>query len=315
MNAQDAVKKDLETFLFKGGKIEYPFPIEDFALRVFGLDIQYENFNNVFSSDIYHPDELFGCLFPDKRFFQGLDKVILVNTAKKPFILNGKEIKKEYWDDFAERQTIAHETGHYSDKYVYNKDTQLELFGDTVFVDAPTSIIVYPVGEETFANKYSRELLMPEEMVRTFITKKGLFGTFDLNTIVQDIKELFGVTHFMIEIRLHELGIHFYNGIYIKKRNKFPYQKYTEESLLTLIDIIKKYGMEHPYYDADNFVKEYNIITGETRASAALYYAFDRIIKGKYDKKYPDVFAKRISELTDFDIDKFFPVEFDSGPE
>jgi hypothetical protein len=45
---------------------------------------------------------------------------------------------------------------------VHNKDkavSQLDLFEPTIFVDHPTSIIVYPVGEETFANKYARELL------------------------------------------------------------------------------------------------------------------------------------------------------------
>lgn len=213
MDAQTAVKKDLEVFIDKGGTIKYPFPIDDFALRVFNLDIQYEDFRKIFSSDLYNAEQLFGCLFPDKRYFQGMDKVILINTERKPFILNGTEIKKEYWADYAERQTIAHETGHYSDKYVHNRDicvSQLDLFEPTVFVDHPTSIIVYPIGEETFANRYARELLMPEDIVREEIIKRGLSGTFDINTMVNELKAKFGVTQFMIEIRLNELSIHFY---------------------------------------------------------------------------------------------------------
>jgi acetyltransferase-like isoleucine patch superfamily enzyme len=55
--------------------------------------------------------------------------------------------------------------------------------------------------------------------------------------------------------------------------------------------------------------------TGETRASAALYYAFDRIMKGKYDKIFPNVFAKRVAELADFNIDNFHPVGIDDGVE
>ena len=312
MDAQTAVKIDLEIFQKKGGKVTYPFPIEEFALRVFGLDIQYENFKEVFSIAGYDAGELFGCLYPDGCQFQGIEKVILVNSERKPFILNGIEIPKEYWFDHAERQTIAHEVGHYSDKYFHNRDMQPGLFGPSIIADDPTSIIVYPVGDETFANKYSRSLLMNEEEVRKFITKKGISGTFDINTIIFEIRKLFGITQYMAEIRLHELGIHFYNGIYIKRRNRFPYQDYTENSLLILIDIVKKYNLVHPYYDADNFTKEYNLLTGETRASAALYYAFLRILNGKYDKHFPSVFEKRIAELSDFNFDNIPESEIDA---
>lgn len=311
MDAQTAVKYDLEIFKNKGGKIVYPFPIEEFALRVFGLDIQYEDFNNVFSLRNYDAGDLFGCLYPDNCPFQGFDKIILINSERKPFILYGKEISKEYWADHADRQTIAHETGHYSDRYVHNRDIQPELFDPLIIADAPTSIIVYPNGEETFANKYSRSLLMDENEVRRFITRKGISGTFDISTIIFEMRELFGVTQFMAEIRLHELGIHFYNGIYIKKRNRFPYQGYTEDSLLALIDVVKDYDMVHPYYDADNFKNKYNLLTGETRASAALYYAFSRILKGQYDKRFPSVFEKRVAELVDFDLNNIDSNEID----
>ena len=305
MDPQTAVKYDLEIFLNKGGKVLYPFPIEDFALRVFGLDIQYEDFNNIFSIVGYDAGDLFGCLYPDNCNFQGMDKIILINSARKPFILSGKEIPKEYWIEHADRQTIAHEIGHYSDRFVHNCDIQLGLFNPLIIADAPTSVIVYPVGEETFANKYSRSLLMEEDVVRIFITSKGISGTFDINSIISEIRNHFGVTQYMVEIRLHELGIHFYNGIYIKKRNRFPYHDYSENSLLTLIDVVKDYDLIHPYYDADNFTKKYNLITGETRASAALYYAFFRILKGKYDKRFPSVFEKRVAELANFNFDKF----------
>jgi len=309
LTPEQAVFRDCEIYVSKGGKIRFPFPIEDFATRTFGLDIQYEDFRNVFVSSDYDPEELFGCLFPDGRPFQGIDKLILINTNRKPFTLAGREINPAYWADYAERQTIAHEIGHYSDKYVNNRAqnpelNQLDLFLPTVIADDPGSIIVYPVGAETFANKYSRSLLMPEENVREFITKKGLTGSFDLNSVINEAKQVFGVTQFMIEIRLHELGVHFTNGVYIKTRNRFPYKEYSERSLLTLIDIVKQYGLEHPYYDADNFVKQYNLATGETRASAPLYYAFHRIIRGKYDSKFPSVFEKRVAELTDFNIDE-----------
>lgn len=247
MNEEECIECDLKVYFEKGGKLTFPFPIEDFAMKVFGLDIQYEDFSNVFNSVYYEPGELFGCLFPDKRYFQGMDKLILVNSERKPFVLAGKEINKDYWADYAERQTIAHEIGHYTDLYVHNLEKnpqkeQLDLFEPTAFADAATSIIVYPVGEEQFANVYARKLLMPEKEVQKFIHKRGLEGTFDLNSIITEAKNYFGVTQFMIEIRFNELGIHFNNGIYIKTKNRFPYVKYSEKSLLTLIDIIKKYS-------------------------------------------------------------------------
>ena len=50
MEIIDCVEQDLHKYEQLGGIIKYPFPIEDFALKVFGLDIQYEDFNNVFTS-------------------------------------------------------------------------------------------------------------------------------------------------------------------------------------------------------------------------------------------------------------------------
>jgi hypothetical protein len=304
MEAHIAVERDVKMFMDKGGKVKYPFPVEDFALKTFGLDIQYADFAEVFAIRGYNPGELFGCLFPDGYDFYGLDKIILINSNRNAFVLDGKEIPKKYWEDHAERQTIAHEIGHYSDKYVHNKDTQGELFPSLFSADDPVSIIVYPRWAETFANKYSRILLMPGEEVRGYVNRKGLSGTFDLNSVIYEIREIFGVTQYMAEIRLHELGIHFYNGIYIKRRNRFPNQEYSEESLIVLMDIVKKYDMTHPYYDAENFKNEYNQKTGETRASGPLYYAFLRIMNGKYDKKYPLLFEKRVADFADFDINK-----------
>lgn len=300
MSPEEAVKKDLDVYKEKGGEITYPFPIEDFALRTFSLDIQYEDFTQVFESKEYDPGELFGCLFPDGREFQGMDKIILINTERKPFYLAGKEVPKEYYQEQADRQTIAHEIGHYSDQWVHNKEVQQELFDPKIQADAPTSIIVYPASHETFANKYSRNLLMPEEKVLSLIQKKNLSGTIDLRATIGFFVEAFEVTHYMVEIRLKELGIHFLNGIYIKNRNRYPYQKYTNDDLLTLIEVAKRYSQYHPYYDADSYAKAYNMQTGQTRASGALYMTLWRILQGKYDDRFPDVFEKRIVDLADF---------------
>lgn len=307
MTPGEAVKADLEVYARKGGQIRFPFPIEDFALRTFGLDVQYEDFGKLFTSDRYDPGELFGCLFPKGRQFQGLDNLILVNSARKPFVLAGKEVPRAYYQEYADRQTIAHEVAHYSDSHVHHVESQRELFEPKIHADAATSIIVYPAKEESFANQYARILLMPEDKVVELIHKNNLSGTIDLRAAIDLLVKEFEVTQYMIEIRLKELGVHFLNGIYIKHRNRYPYQKYSNEDLLTLIDVAKKYSRQHGYYDADSYVKQYNIITHQTRASGALYMALWRIMKGGYDKRFPEVFEKRVVELADFDPNSLEP--------
>lgn len=303
MTAKEAVESDLLRYKSVGGEVSYPFPVEDFALRTFDLDVQYEDFDLVFESHLYDPGELFGCLFPDGRPFQGLEKVILVNSNRRPFVLAGKEVPREYYQDYAERQTVAHEIGHYSDLWVHHVESQKDLFDPKIFADAPTSIIVYPSQQETFSNKYQRELLMPTDEVMRLLHTKNLSGTIDLRATMGFFVERFMVTHYMIEIRLKELGIHFLNGIYIKNRNRYPYQRYTCDDLVTLIDIAKDYSQTHPYYDADNYAKAYNMQTGQTRASGALYMTLWRILQGKYDNRCPEVFEKRIVDLAELSAD------------
>jgi hypothetical protein len=310
LTAEEAVRVDLESYAKKGGQIRYPLPIEDFALRTFGLDIQYEDFANVFKSEQFDPGELFGCLFPKGRPFQGIDNLILVNSARKPFILSGKEVPPAYYQEYADRQTIAHEVAHYSDTQVHHVESQRELFDPKIHADAATSIIVYPPKEESFANQYARILLMPSEKVIQLIHSNNFSGTIDLRAAINLFTKEFEVTQYMIEIRLKELGVHFLNGIYINHRNRYPYLRYSAADLLTLIDVAKTYSRQHGYYDADSYVKQYNILTGQTRASGALYMALWRIMKGGYDDRFPDVFEKRVVELAEFD-----PNSLSSGDE
>jgi Zn-dependent peptidase ImmA (M78 family) len=300
LTPREAVDIDQKVFIKKGGEIRYPFPIEDFALRVFGLDIQYEDFSNVFTSDQYDPGELFGCLFPKGRPFQGIDNLILVNSCRKPFVLAGKEVPREYYQEYADRQTIAHEVGHYSDAEVHHVESQPELFDPKIHADAATSIIVYPPKQEGFANLYARILLMPDDRVIQVIHRNNLSGTIDLRAVIGLFTKEFEVTQYMIEIRLKELGIHFLNGIYIKNRNRYPYRKYSCEDLLTLIEVAKSYSRQHGYYDADSYVKQFNMLTGQTRASGALYMTLWRIMQGKYDDRFPEVFEKRVVDLAEF---------------
>ena len=298
ITAEDAAKRDVSSFEAAGGRVSYPFPIEEFALLTFGLDIQYEDFDLVFESSHYDPRELFGCLFPDGRHFNGMDRVILVNTNRTPFYLGDSEVPSRFYEDFAERQTIAHEVGHYSDLYTHNRDPQSRLFPEFVRADAPSSILVYPPKYETYANQYARHLLMPADQVIELIVRKNLPATIDLRTSIHIFAEHFGVTQFMVEIRLHELQIHFLNGIYIKKANRFRGKRYTSGDLLVLLDIAKSFDLEPNYYDADNMVRTYNMLTKQTRASGPLYMTFWRVMRGDYDERFPEVFEKRVAELT-----------------
>lgn len=299
----EAIIRDLEKYKSLGGQVTYPFPIENFAIKVFGLDIQYEDFNLLIEKENYDPGDFFGILFPETDPLFGFERVIYINTNRKPFKLGDYVVPKEYYIKNADRQTIAHEVGHYSDKYFHNKVKQESLFTE-IFVDDPTSIIVYPKEAEVFANKYSRNLLIPEPELKQLINKKGLHGTIDLRENIKHFTDFFGVTQFLIEIRLNELNIHFNNGVYIKKLNKTKGIDYSKNELLALLEIGKSYEFQISYYDADSFVGLFNKVTGGTRASGPLYMAYKRLMNGEYDTKFPELFEKRIKLLIEFENSK-----------
>ena len=160
--------------------------------------------------------------------------------------------------------------------------------------DPATSIIIYPKDEETYANKYARFLLMPEEAVRTLMAKRNMLGTLDLVVEAPLLTEYFGVTQFMAEIRLNELEIPFINGVYIKRTSRFRGRSYLKDDLLALLDIVEQYGSDPAYYDFESIATTYNKLRNQNRASGPLYMAYWRLMKGDYDGKYPDVFEKRI---------------------
>lgn len=297
---EEAIKRDIEKFKLSGGTVNYPFPIEEFSIKVFGLDIQYEDFDLVITKEQYDPGDFFGILFPEKDPISGLERVIYVNTNRKPFRLGDFIVPEKFYIENADRQTIAHEVGHYSDKYLHNKSIQESIFPE-VFIDDPTSIIVYPREAEIFANKYARNLLVPSFELKQLINKNNLHGTIDLRQNIKLFTDFFGVTQFLIEIRLNELGIHFNNGVYIKKLNKTKGNDYTEQELLVLLEIGKSYDFQVSYYDADSMVGLFNKITGGTRASGPIYMAYKRLMDGEYDSKFPSVFGKRISSFIEFE--------------
>jgi len=199
-----------------------------------------------------------------------------------------------------------------TDKYVHNKTIQETLFPE-IFIDDPTSIIVYPRESEVFANKYARNLLVPEQELKDLINKNNFHGTIDLRENITLFTKYFGVTQFLIEIRLNELGVHFNNGVYIKKLNKTKGNDYSEQELLALLEIGKSYDFQISYYDADSMVGLFNKITGGTRASGPIYMAYKRLMDGEYDSKFPSVFEKRIKVLIEFEKNNSVPenvVEF-----
>ena len=118
-------------------------------------------------------------------------------------------------------------------------------------------------------------------------------GTIDL--LKHDgelIRKYFGVTEFMLEVRLKELKIPFINGYYIPDQLKSSYKKYSEENLLKLmqISIGNGFGLNPDYGDSEQIAYLYNKAAGENRDSGSLYMTIWRIANGKYD------YFKRICE-------------------
>jgi len=272
------VNSDIKKFEKKGGIVTYPFPVEEFALKTFGLDVQYGDFNELFTSERIKTSQIYGCLFPDDHYFLGQDKVILVNVNREPFVIGELVIPDEFYKEGSERQTIAHEIGHYAD--LHHNPT---LFAHIKVSDAPTILLHDPVNE-TFANKYARRLLMPELEVKQFKSKNEILGSIDMLAHATLFKQHFGVTQFMVEIRLKELNISFINGVYINKHRRSRGKPYSEEDLLTLANLAFSYDMEPNYADCERIAIEYNKLRKQDRDGGSLYMAIWRINTGYYDR-------------------------------
>lgn len=288
----EILNKNLEKYKKIVGHINYPFPIEDYAYKVFGLDIQYANFDEEFVMEDLDVKMIYGALYPDGKYFYGQEKVILINNNTNDFYIGDFHVPKEYYKSQSERQTIAHEVGHYAE-FDYRKKEELNLFNDIEYNKA-LDIFIDP---EVFANIYARNLLMPKEEV--FKLKSELQGTIDMLNDSNYFREKFGVTQFMLEVRLAELKIQFINGYYINKVRRTNGEKYEEEDLLELIQLAKKYDMRPNYGDAAQIANIYNKHTDQDRDGGSLYMTIWRINQGKYDKIYESVAEARLKALNE----------------
>lgn len=273
------LREDLKKFLLNGGKISYPFPVEDYALKVYGLDVQYTNFEEEFKSNVTNPKEIYGALYPDNHYYHDQDKVILININREPFIIGDLIIPKElYWDN-SERQIIAHEIGHYCEM-----KNDPDLFSNKRRYDDAPSILLSNPKKEIFANKYARKLIMPEQEVFTLKSNKEILGPINILSESKYFKDYFGVTQFMLEIRLKELNISFINGFYINRNQKTKGDKYTEEDLLTLVNLAFEYNLNPHYGDCEKIAILYNKLREQDRDAGSLYMVIWRINNGYYDK-------------------------------
>lgn len=264
----ELINQDLKDYKDKGGNISYPFDALKFALINFDLDVQYDAKS-----------------FGDDNKKAGLirikEKTIIINPNREDFKIGEFIVPKELYIKESENQTIAHEIGHYS-KYKYDCKNENTLF-DANYKHSYSNILLN--GEE-FANKYARNLLIPKNELHKFLKENNIEKTIDL--LRQNgklIREHFGVTEFMLEIRLKELKIPFINGYYIPDQFEKNYKKYSEENLLKLMEISigNGFGLNPDYGDSEKIAYLYNKITGENRDSGSLYMTTWRIANGKYD--------------------------------
>ena len=276
-NYIEIVNKNLKDYKEKGGKISYPFDASKFALINFGLDVQYDALS-------------FGGDNGKAGLIKIKEKVIIINPDREDFKIGEFVVPKKLYIKESENQTIAHEIGHYAQYEENRKNYGNTLFGEENYKDSYPNILL---NGEIFANKYARNLLIPKNELEKFLKENDIKGTIDL--LKHDgelIRKYFGVTEFMLEVRLKELKIPFINGYYIPDQLKSSYKKYSEENLLKLmqISIGNGFGLNPDYGDSEQIAYLYNKITGENRDSGSLYMTIWRIANGKYD------YFKRICE-------------------
>ena len=276
-NYIEIVNKNLKDYKEKGGKISYPFDASKFALINFGLDVQYDALS-------------FGGDNGKAGLIRIKEKTIIINPDRADFKIGEFIVPKELYIKESENQTIAHEIGHYAQYEENRKNYGNVLFGEENYKDSYPNILL---NGEIFANKYARNLLMPKNELEKFLKENDIKETIDL--LKHDgelIRKYFGVTEFMLEVRLKELKIPFINGYYIPDQLKSGYKKYSEENLLKLmqISIGNGFGLTPDYGDSEQIAYLYNKATGENRDSGSLYMTIWRIANGKYD------YFKRICE-------------------
>lgn len=282
-NIIEIVNKNLKDYKDKGGKISYPFDASKFALINFDLDIQYDALS-------------FGNDSRKAGLIKIKDKTIIINPNRADFKIGEFIVPKELYIKESENQTIAHEIGHFSEYEESRKNYGNTLFGEKNHIDSYSNILL---NGEMFANKYARNLLIPKNELENFLKENDIKGTIDLlKHDGQLIRKYFGITEFMLEVRLKELKIPFINGYYIPDQLKSSYKKYSEKNLLKLmqISIGNGFGLNPDYGDSEQIAYLYNKITGENRDSGSLYMTIWRIANGKYDY-FESVCEKRIEFL------------------
>lgn len=283
-NYIEIVNKNLKDYKDKGGKISYPFDASKFALINFGLDVQYDALS-------------FGGDNGKAGLIKIKEKVIIINPDREDFKIGEFVVPKKLYIKESENQTIAHEIGHYAQYEENRKNYGNTLFGEENYKDSYPNILL---NGEIFANKYARNLLIPKNELEKFLKENDIKGTIDLlKHDGESIRKYFGVTEFMLEVRLKELKIPFINGYYIPDQLKSSYKKYSEENLLKLmqISIGNGFGLNPDYGDSEQIAYLYNKITGENRDSGSLYMTIWRIANGKYDNYFESVCEKRIEFL------------------
>lgn len=279
----EIVNKDLENYKNKGGEISYPFDASKFALINFDLDVQYDTLS-------------FGGDNKKVGLIKIKEKIIIVNPNRNDFKIGEFIVPKELYIKESENQTIAHEIGHYSKYQNDYKNRGNILFDYENYMHEYPNILL---NDEMFANKYARNLLMPKNELIKFLEKNHIEKTIDLlRHDGEAIRKYFGITEFMLEVRLKELEIPFINGYYIPDQLKKNYKKYSKENLLKLMEISIGNGfrLNPDYGDAEKIAYLYNQITGENRDSGSLYMTIWRISNGKYDY-FEEICERRIEFL------------------
>ena len=278
---ENIIEKNLKDYKDKDGIIKYPFPVVDFANRNFGLDVQYNI--NLFSQ------------YKNKAGMINIKKsVININPKREDFKIGNFVVPKNLYIEESENQIIAHEIGHYV-KYI---NTDIKSFFDKgYYIDEYSNIML---NNEVFANKYARNLLAPKDELKKFLAQNEIIGTIDLIRESATIRKYFGITEFMLEVRLKELKIPFVNGYYIADQLKKDNLIYSRENLLKLMEISigNGFGLTPDYGDAEKIVYLYNKVTGENRDSGPIYMTLWRIAKGKYDH-FAEICERRLKFINE----------------
>jgi len=173
--------------------LEFPLDVKKVFRCVFGLQTHFVDLTHEAPVSEVPAHKVLGGLYPEKFFFQGKDKVILINTGYEALTT-----------EFC-RFVIAHVAGHYVLHFGHEEAYKsMELMKPNFALSRPTfcNLLDQHRPLEIQASHYASAILMPRGEIFRLSTSQKLLDLYGQTHV---LCQRFGVSQQILELRLQQL--------------------------------------------------------------------------------------------------------------